>query len=948
MPIPSLSRIRRQRRSLRQQADGGWRARALNPKSRTRRAWWWRVSLALVVAGFLGGAGVLAWASRDLPTPEGIVRRVVPQSTKIFDRTGTHLLYEVHGTERRTAVELSDIPRALIQATITAEDRSFYEHKGFRFTSMVRAILVDVLRGGKVQGGSTITQQFIKNAILTNEKSYMRKVKEIILAYQIERRFSKAEILKLYFNEIPYGSNAYGVEAAAQTFFGKPVKSLSLGESATLAAMTNAPTFYSPWGSRRDELMVRQRFILESMVDEGYITRGEAEAAKLAKLAFIPRRESITAPHFIFYIKELLAERYGDRAVEQGGLKVTTTLDFEKQMAAEAAIAASAKQNLAYNATNAALVALDARTSQVLAMVGSRNYFDDSIQGQVNVALRPRQPGSSFKPIVYATAFGKGFTPQTQLFDVDTVFHTDTKDYSPKDYDGKQRGPVSLRQALAGSLNVPAVKLLYLTGINHVLDLADGLGYSTLKDRSRFGLALVLGGAEVKLIEHTAAFAAFAREGVTKPTIAILRVEDASGAVLEEYQEDPGQKVLEPQIVRELTNILSDNQARSYIFGTSNHLTLPDRPVATKTGTTNDYRDAWTVGYTPSLVAGVWVGNSDNYEMKRGADGSVVAAPIWQSFMTAATKNQPVETFAAPEPRTTDKSVLDGGIGGERVTIDTTTGKLATDLTPPSYRVQREFRQYHTILRYVAPGDPLGPAPLDPTQDPQYAGWEAGVRRWAEAQGLSDEIPPAAYDDAHTEANLPSVSITYPTANQTVNQNPATFTVSTSAPRGVARVQYYLDDQTLGVTRVAPFSLIFSATTDWPNGFHTLRVVTFDDVENSREASTTFNLLVTPITPAVPASFSSPAASSTLVPAQFPYQVRVELAQPSLVKQVDLYATKPGEPSSWLGVVTNPSDSISFPWNAPLPGTYTLSLTFTTAAGTIPGPRTTVTVVKLP
>lgn len=904
---------------------------------------WWRLAITLVLAGALVGVGVFAWVSRDLPTPEGIARRIIPLSTKIYDRTGKIVLYDIHGEEKRTAVELADIPEQLKQATITAEDRNFYEHKGFRFTSLVRAIIVNLLKGNRAQGGSTITQQFIKNAIFTNEKLYTRKIKELILAYQIERKFSKDEILKLYFNEIPYGSNAYGAEAAAQTFFGKSVRELNLAESAVLAALPKSTTYYSPWGTHRDELIGRQHYILDAMVTEGYINQAEAEAAKQAPLEFIPRRDSITAPHFVFYVRELLVERYGERQVEQGGLKIITTLDVEKQKLAEEAIASSEQKNSGFRAKNAALVALDVPTNQILSMVGSRDYFNDDIQGQVNVALRPRQPGSSFKPVVYSTAFAQGFTPETTLFDVQTTFKNQPTDYTPRNYDGKERGPVTLRQALAGSLNIPAVKLLYLTGLDNVLKTARNLGYTTFGDQSRFGLSLVLGGGEVRLLEHTSAYATFAREGIVKPTTAILKVEDARGNTLEEYRDEPGDRVFEPQPVRLLTSVLSDNEARSFIFGGRNSLTLPDRPVAAKTGTTNDFKDAWTVGYTPQLAVGVWVGNSDGEEMRSGADGSVVAAPIWQNFFSRAVAGTPVEAFAAPVDATVDKPILRGEIG-DVVVIDSSSGKRATEATPEHLRSPRLFKQYHTILRYVTPGDPLGPPPTQPENDPQYANWEAAVRRWVESRGLSDEQPPSEYDDIHTEANRPQIVFVSPLANQTVTQNPIPIQVNANSTRRLAEVRYFLDGVEIGRTSSAPFSLAFSVTSEWPNGYHTLRAVIYDDVGNSNSTNLTFNLLVTPLPSTSPVSFIQPTVGERLDQTSFPYTVTVTTPTPGLVRQIDLYVAREGEPSTWLGVVTSPEEQATFIWPKPNPGRYTLSLTLTTTSGVIAGPRLRVSV----
>lgn len=939
MPIPYLSnkkflhpRHRWQRRSLR---HGGWRG-----------VWLIKFILTTLLAGVVLVAGTLAWVSRDLPTAEGIVRRTVPLSTKIYDRTGQNLLYNIHGNEKRTAVELKDIPDSLKYATLVAEDRNFYKHRGFRFTSMIRSLLVNLLHGGRVQGGSTITQQFIKNAIFTNEKLYSRKIKEIILAYQIERKFTKDEILKLYFNEIPYGSNAYGAEAAAQTYFGKSVRDLTLAESAILAAMVKAPTYYSPWGTHQDELFGRQHYILDGMVEEGYITIEEAAQAKAEKIVFKDKLDPIIAPHFVFYVREQLAAKYGEKLVEQGGLKIITTLDVEKQKIAEAAIAAQAETNSKrYNAHNASLVAIDVPTNQILAMVGSKDWYDDEIDGQVNVALRPRQPGSSFKPIVYAAALALGFTPQTVVFDVNTVFKTDSKDYEPKNYDLKEHGPVTMRQALAGSLNIPAVKFLYLTGIDRVLELAKKIGYTTLSDRSRFGLSLVLGGAEVKLLEHTSAYATLAREGISKPIVSILRVEDSRGNVLEENKDVNGERVLEIQTVRELTDILSDNEARSYIFGSQNHLTLPDRPVAAKTGTTNDYRDAWTLGYTPQLAAGVWVGNSNNQEMRRGADGSMVAAPIWQYFMSQALAKEPIQTFTPPEPRTINKPMLNGQIGGEIVEIDRATGLRATDLTPPSFRLTKTYHQYHTILHYVTPGDPLGPAPTNPENDPQYPLWEAAVRRWAQEQGLQDEAPPQDYDYLHIESNRPQIYFTNPTPNQTITQNPLNLSVVASAPRGVSRITYFLDNQEIGTVHQPPWNLSFPITTEWSNGFHTLTAVAYDDIDNSNQTTVNFNLLVTPLPYKNQARFINLTNNQRLLVGDLPLIVEISLDNPIDIKQVDFYLNSPNQPSRWLGVVTQPQSLISTTIPTLSPGNYTLSVIITNNQNQSQvGPKVTFTI----
>lgn len=691
-----------------------------------------------------GGTFIFFALSRDLPNATKFNSRVVAESTKIYDRDKKTLLFEIYGDEKRTHVELAQISPLAVKATLAAEDKDFYKHGGFDYRGFFRAVLVNLKNLKLSQGGSTITQQLVKNSILSNEKTLARKLKELVFSIELERRYTKDEILNMYLNEIPYGSNLYGIEAASQALFGKAAIDLTLPEATLIASLPKAPTYYSPYGTHTDALAARERYVLDLMADDQFITKSEAEAAKKVNvLAEIkPKRENILAPHFVLYVKDLLAEKYGDQAVERGGLIVTTSLDTEKQLAAEKSLQDHRKDIQSFGATNASLVSLDPRNGQILALVGSMDYFDKTIDGNVNVATRPRQPGSSFKPIVYTASFIKGYTPSTILFDVNTTFKTVVGDYSPHNYNQKVHGPVTVRQALAGSLNIPAVKMIYLTGINNVLDLADKMGYSTLKDRSRFGLSLVLGGGEVTLLEHTNAFGVLANEGVYHPPVAILKVEDAKGNVLEETKDFSGEKVIDPEITRLTTNILQDNDARTFIFGANNYLTLPDRPVAAKTGTTNDFHDAWTLGFTPSLVTGVWVGNNNNDAMKESADGSRIAAPIWQQYMKTALANTPVEQFTGPQQIVTGKPILDGeAYPPIIITIDKTTGRPADQNTPAENITEKTYRQLHDTLFYINKDDPRGAQPVDPNIEEQFVGWETGIQDWARENGIFFEQP---------------------------------------------------------------------------------------------------------------------------------------------------------------------------------------------------------------
>ncbi|MFA6410279.1 MAG: PBP1A family penicillin-binding protein [Candidatus Buchananbacteria bacterium] len=887
-----------------------------------------------IILGSVMSLIFLAWAAQDLPNPNRISDRSVALSTKIYDRTGKVILYDVHGTQKRTFVKLEEIPKFLKDATIATEDRKFYEHSGVSITGIIRSVIKNITTGSKV-GGSTITQQLVKNAILSPEKKYTRKIKEVILSYQIEKKFTKDEILQMYFNEIPYGSVAYGAEAASQTYFGKSVKDITLAQAAILAALPQAPTYYSPYGTHVDRLLARQKYVLDSMAELGYISKDQAEQAKKEKIEFQKSKESITAPHFVMYIKEYLTEKYGDLVVEQGGLKVITTLDADKQKMAEEAVKQGAEKNLKWNASNAALVALDPLTGQILAMVGSKDYFDEKIQGQFNVVTSPRQPGSSFKPIVYAAAFKKGYTPDTILYDVNTKFlNYDGQNYEPKNYDLKEHGPLTMRSALAGSLNIPAVKTIYLTGVDKVIDLAQDLGYSTLNNRSRFGLSLVLGGGEVKLLEHANAFAVFAREGDWHQTASILEVRDKDDNLLEEFKKQE-KKVLETQVARQLNSILTDNAARAYIFGEKNYLTLGDRPVAAKTGTTNDYHDAWTMGFTPSLVAGVWVGNNDNTEMKRGADGSVVAAPIWHQFMAAALANTPVEGFTAPDPITTTKPILNGAIAkGITLKIDTSTGQVANDQTPSSLIEERTYRPVHCILHYINKDDPQGDT-LPDLADPQYQRWEEAVQNWAKANNIIAQDPPAGYENnTGNTTGQAAIKIISPSANQTITNRQLNAQVSIGNSFNPIRVDYYLNDVLKKSITQSPFDL--SVYLDDPtlnNGFYQLKAITFDVSGNSNSDSIDLNLQLPPIPATL--DWTSPANNGTISVKKFPYSLKANISNIQNINNISLYYQDGLGKENFIGTAHQFDDSkLLIQWfSAPAPGNYQLYAQITNTDG---------------
>ncbi|MBI4134621.1 MAG: PBP1A family penicillin-binding protein [Candidatus Sungbacteria bacterium] len=750
---------------------------------------------------FIGGGGILLFlALRGVPDPTKLAERTISQSTRIYDRAGTTILYDIHGEERRTVVPFEKIPSHLKRATIAIEDASFYSHSGVDIRGILRALYVNVTSRNIRQGGSTITQQLVKNSLLRPERSLVRKIREALIALVIEARFEKDEILGFYLNQIPYGSNAYGAEAAAETFFGHSADRLTLAESATLAALPRAPSYYSPYGAHQDELMLRKDFVLDRMVTLDFISREEADAAKREPLAFKKQRQTILAPHFVAYVREYLSAAYGEAYVERGGLRVITTLDWELQQEAEKLVKEYAERNeRSVKGSNASLVAMDPKTGEILTMVGSRGYFEDPVpegckpgvncrlDPQVNVTLRARQPGSAFKPFVYAMALERGYTAETILFDVPTEFNTACNPdgtapagvdpescYMPGNYDDRFRGPVTVRQALAQSLNVPSVELLYLTGVEESIATANRMGITTITyDPSRYGLALVLGGAEVTLTDMVHAYGAFARDGIQAPKGAILRIEDAAGNILEEKKEERFE-VLNPEIARQINDILSDNNARQPVFSPRSSIYFPDRTVAAKTGTTQDFRDAWTIGYTPSLVAGVWAGNNDNSPIQQKGSGVLAAAPLWHAFMEYALKKFPDESFSKAAPVEVEKPILKGlWQGGSVIIIDKISRKLATQETPEELRETIVTGEPHTILYWVNRNNPRGPLPENPASDPQFAHWEAALYRWLSQNPLTPSPAiPTEFDTVHTEANRPKITLVAPRGGDVLVKGP--------------------------------------------------------------------------------------------------------------------------------------------------------------------------------
>ncbi|MFA5644447.1 MAG: penicillin-binding protein [Patescibacteria group bacterium] len=834
----------------------------------------------------------LSSISRNLPSPDQLINREVAQSTVIYDRSGENILYEFHGEEKRTLISLAEIPDHAEQATIAIEDKNFYKHKGFSIWAMFRTVITNIIYNRRA-GGSTLTQQFVKNALLSPEKKYSRKIKEILIAQRMEKRFSKDEILQMYLNEIPYGSNAYGIEAASQKYFGKSAKNLTLAEGAVLAALPQAPSRYSPYGTNKDLLIGRQQYILGLMEEQNYISSAEKESALKEEIIFKGPETNITAPHFVMYVKEILSEKYGEKTLEQGGLKIYTTLDLDKQKIAEEAVQNRVEENATkFNANNASLVAIDPKNGQVLAMVGSKDYFNQDIDGQVNVSIRPRQPGSSLKPLVYATLFTQGYNPNTILYDVVTNFSASGKAYEPRNYNNQEQGPISIRKALAGSLNVPAVKALYLAGVNNVVNLAQEAGYTTLTDPDRYGLALVLGGGEVKLLEHVNAYSVFAREGEISPINIILKIEDYNGEILEEFSERK-KTVLDSNIARMINSVLSDNGARSFIFGENNNLTISGRTVAAKTGTTNDFKDAWTIGYTPSLVAGVWVGNNNNTEMNKGADGSVIAAPIWNEFMRRSLEGTPVENFTEPEIKKTGKTIIDGEQIGKKIKINKETGEIATENTPAELLEEVFFAEHHSILYYVDKNDPLGPNPKNPENDSQFTLWEERILEWAKKQdsNYNPDILDQA-DNIYDPENAPVFKILNFENNQEIKSENLQVNLEATAPRGIHKVEYYINNNLLDKKTTYPFDLNKNISF-LSNGYYNLKIIVCDDVLNCSEQSVEFNLLLENSNK-LPANLNIiyPTSGLALDPLDFPLSVKMISTNPEQIIKINLILKK--------------------------------------------------------
>lgn len=797
-----------------------------------------------LIIGFLFTGFLFAWYSRDLPRPDK-VRRSSGLSTIIYDREEKPL-YDIYHDQNRVPVELSEVPQNLKNATIAIEDKDFYKHQGFSIKGILRAFVSIIFRQ-RLEGGSTLTQQLVKNVLLTSERTIPRKIKEFILSIEIERRYSKDEILQMYLNEAPYGGSIAGVEIAAQTYFGKHARDLTLIESAVLAGIPQRPPFYSPYIGSPTAYIGRTEEVLRRMREDGYISKDEETQSKkeLPDIVFQPSGTEMKAAHFVMYVKDQLIQRFGEKTVEEGGLRVYTTLNLDLQEKAEAIVKEEVEKAKALKVGNGAALGLDPQTGEILLMVGSKDYFAKDYDGNFNVCLSLRQPGSALKPILYATAFKKGFTPSSLIMDVETHFPggTGKPDYIPKNYDLKNRGPVQLRFELGNSINVAAVKLLADVGIKDMLTTAYSMGLTTLEPTqtniSRFGLSIALGGGEVRLLELVNSFGVFATAGVLHEPVAILKVTDNKGKVLYEYKKTKGKIVLGDDVAFLISDILADNNARLEVFGPNSWLYIPERQVAVKTGTTDDKKDNWTIGYTPSFVLGTWVGNNDNSEMDpKLASGVSGAAPIWHRVTKEAIKNLPNENFKKPDNIIQiDIDSFGGGLPKDGYPTRKEYFKKGTEPTTqsPIYKKLKLSKETGKLANLVeiAQGayeekEYIVFTETDPVSSDGKNRFQEGIDAWLSKNSDPKYHPPADTSSARSDTVV--VNIHSPQNEKRYDTNDIRIEAETFSSAEIVKIEVEIDGSVKKTTNDKSVNEVFNL----PNGPHTIKVRAWDQKGNSQ------------------------------------------------------------------------------------------------------------------
>lgn len=821
------------------------------------------LALVLVLVAVVVAVGMVIYFTTQVPSPDSLENRDVAQATKIYDRNGT-LLYDIFQNQNRTTVALSDIPDNVKNATVAIEDRNFYHESGFSITGILRSALALVVHRQIEGGGSTITQQLVKNALLTNNQSIIRKVKELILAIQVERVYSKNQILEMYLNEIPYGGTAYGIEAAANLYFGEHAKDLDLAQAALLAGLPQLPSVYSPYGTHPELAKVRQKEVLDAMVSNGYITKQQEQSAYNEPLTYrtVQTQEGFKAPHFVLYVKQKLIEQFGERMVEQGGLRVTTTLDENLQEDAQKIVADNIAKLKNYQVGNGAAIIEDPKTGQILSMVGSKDYFGKSepagctsgvncvFDPNENVVLDNRQPGSATKPITYALGLEKGYTAATVLEDVKTDFPGGAGQpaYSPVNYDGKFRGPVQVRYALANSINVPAVKMLAMVGVKNDMDLAYRMGLSnwepTDENVNNVGLSLTLGGRETTLLDLATAYTTFADKGVKHDPVSILKVTDANGKTLYEYHPDDGVKILDEGITFIISDILSDNGARTMEFGANSGLNIPGYTAAVKTGTTDEKRDNWAIGYTPSYLVGVWVGNNDREPMNPVISSGITGAtPIWHDLMVRALKGHGNEPFIKPDD--VNQVDIDGLMGGQPHNGSPTRKEYFIKGTEPT-SVSSAYQNLKVCQvnphRQANDGEAADQKDVIVLQENDPTGantWQSGIDQW-----VLTASNPAFVGTAKGCSGIPGFSggtssggpISIVNVGNGANV-PKVFDVlaNVNAPTGVKSVTWMVD----GVQKNVETSAPYAQHVEFPDGDHGSHTITVTLIDNNGQSYST-------------------------------------------------------------------------------------------------------------
>jgi 1A family penicillin-binding protein len=886
--------------------------------------------IGLILLSLIAVMGVYVYFASTLPSPQELYQRATPfMSTKIFDRNG-RLLFEVFDPQagKRTIVRYDQISPWVIQAVVSTEDRTFFTNPGFSPTGIVRAIYQNVRAGSTVSGASTITQQLVKNVYLSAEQTFTRKVKEAILATEITRRYSKTDILEVYLNEVFFGNLAYGISAAAESYFAKKPADLTLSEAALLAGMLQGPAIYDPYLDPEAALN-RRSTVLGLMVGAGYITEEQASQAASQPLGIVPQKNEILAPHMVMYVRELLEQQFGTEVLYKGGLQVYTTLDLDMQLKAESIVAERVAALANQHVTNGALMAIDPHTGDVLAMVGSADFYNQQISGQVNVTRQPRQPGSTIKAFTYLAALERGWTAATMLMDVAQDFPDGANPpYRPVNVDGKEFGPIALRTALACSRNIPAVSTLYQIGLPALLEMAQRLGITTLT-RDDYGLSLTLGGGEVTLMQMTAGYATLATNGRRVTPRFLLRIEDQDGNVIVPDQADEQPQVVDARQAYLITDILADNNARSPVFGPNSVLKL-SFPAAVKTGTTNDYRDAWTIGYTPDLVTGVWVGNSDDTPMD-GVGGSGGAGPIWHDFMEQVLADKEHPNFTRPDGLVeVEVCPISGMIRGDDCPPGRTELFLAENV--PTAKCTVHIRQK---ICKVSGKLATSYCPLDAVEERLVEDYGPQWDKWLASNGKP--VPVRETCDVHGAPSKVTIDA-FP--------GPLIGNVDIRGSTLMDKFKYYIVEYGIGVnpigwgalTKQVPNTVAEGVLCQWntrtvPDGQYSLRVVVYDDQGRSLEAR-----IIVEVRNATPTATKT-IEKRTKTPTKT--KIPTATAEPSATPSPSIV---PATPTVTESPTALPSPTATLPSPATLTPTATLNPSQTPSAVPIPSLTPTITV----